>query len=419
MLVYIYMETYDVIIIGGGASGMMAAITAAEQNKKVLILEKNKRLGEKLRISGGGRCNITNDEDDIRTFLKTYTKTKNADQFLFSAFSQFDKNDTFAFFKSRGLPLVVEARKRAFPHTQKAVDVVETLEKYLKEKNVTIKTSSPVTKIHTKEKSIISVATQNTEYTATSFILATGGVSHPETGSTGDGFNWLRDLGHTIKEPTPSIVPLAVKEKYIKNLSGISLSFMKIAFYLDGVKKFTKKGKILFTHFGLSGPLILNSACEVHDLLYAGEVTATIDMYPDTEIGSLDTQIVKIFDNNKNKMFKNMLSECVPEGMGKSLIDVSPIAPDTKVHSISKEDRRKFVDFLKGLPLTITGLMGYDRAVVADGGVALTEVDSKTMRSKVLDNLFITGDLLDINRPSGGFSLQLCWTTGYVAGKHA
>jgi len=410
---------FDVIIIGGGASGMMAAGVSSSKGKRVLILEKNKELGKKLSISGGGRCNITNDESDLRKFLEYYATKNKADQFLFSTFTQFDKNDTFKFFKELGLPIVVETRQRAFPQTQKATDVVKVLEKLLRKNNVTILTGFPVTKINKKDDKIISVIAQNKTFIADTYILATGGVSHPETGSTGDGFNWLKELGHDVKEPTPSIVPLAVKEKYIKELSGISLTFMKITFYQDENKAFSKKGKILFTHFGLSGPLILNSASKVQDLMYNGDVKAIIDMYPDTDIGALDAKIISIFDANKNKLFKNIISECVPEGMSKSLINIVKINPESKVHSISKTDRRAFVDLLKALPVTITGLMGMDRAVVADGGVPLAEIDTKTMRSTKIKNLFVTGDLLDINRPSGGFSLQLCWSTGYVAGINA
>ncbi len=411
-------KIYDVIVIGGGASGMMAAGISASLGKQVLLLEKNKTLGNKLSISGGGRCNITNDEDDVKTFLKNYAKKKGTDQFLFSPFAQFDKNSTKDFFTKLGLLIVVEARKRAFPKSQKATDVTKTLEDFMRENNVEIKTSSPVTKIDLEDGKIVSVRNKNNVYKAQHYILATGGVSYPETGSTGDGFKWLRDLGHTVNDPTPSIVPLAVKEQYIKDLSGTSLSFMKISFYIDGKKSFQKKGKILFTHFGISGPLILNSASAVSDLMHTGEVTAMIDMYPDTDIGGLDKKIVAVFDENKNKMLKNVLSDIAPEGMTKCVLEVSKIDPDKKVHSVSKEERRKLVDVLKGLPLTITGLMGYDRAVVADGGIVLDEIDMKTMKSRKVTNLSITGDLLDINRPSGGFSLQLCWTTGFVAGSN-
>ena len=408
---------YDVIVIGGGASGMMAVGTAALRGKKVLLLEKNKKLGEKLSISGGGRCNITNAEYDTRALLKNYG---NAEPFLYSSFDQFGVKETFSFFETRGLPLVVQARKRAFPHTENALDVKRIMEAYCTHPNVTIKMNAPVEKVVKKGDVISHVVAKGISYTGTSIVLATGGVSHPETGSTGDGFTWLRNLGHAVENPTPSIVPLAVKDSWVKSLAGVSLSFMKISFLVDGKRAFSKTGKVLFTHFGLSGPLILNSAKAVGDLLHTGEVTATIDMYPDTEFDVLERKVLSTFDINKNKLFKNIIKEIVPEGMPDAVLALLPKAiPETKVHSISKEDRKKLIHLLKEMPIRITGLMGYDRAVVADGGIPLTEIDTKTMRSKKISNLFVTGDLLHINRPSGGFSLQLCWTTGYVAGENA
>ena len=411
-------EHFDVIVVGGGASGMMAAGRAGECGKRVLLIEKNKQLGEKLKISGGGRCNITNAEYDIRKFLAVYG---NAAEFLFSPFAQFGVKDTFTFFESLGLPLVVQARNRAFPHTEKASDVCNALLSYLKKGTVVIKSNTAVKKILYDDSQITGILTSAGTYTADNYIIATGGVSHPETGSTGDGFDWLRGLGHTIKDPTPTIVPLATHEEWSHVLSGISLSFMKITFFWNGKKAFSKTGKILFTHFGLSGPLILNSASKVADLLQEGPVSVVIDAYPDTEIGSLDAQITKVFDMNKNKMLKNILKEFTPEGISpgiKILLENNGIDLETKVHSVSKETRRKIVDTLKALPITVTGLMGFDRAVVADGGVSLSEIDTKTMKSKLYSNLSVTGDLLHINRPSGGFSLQICWTSGYVAGSN-
>ncbi|MCX6755678.1 MAG: NAD(P)/FAD-dependent oxidoreductase [Candidatus Nomurabacteria bacterium] len=410
-------EHFDVVVIGGGASGMMAAGVAGQKGKKVLILEKNKNLGEKLKITGGGRCNVTNAEFNIREFLKIYG---DGGKFLNSAFAKFSAKDTFEFFESKGLPLVVQARKRAFPKTEKALDVFNVLNKFIISNGVKIKTNCGVKKILHEKGHITGLETKDGTYTANSYILATGGLSHPETGSTGDGFKWLADLGHTVKKPTPTIVPLAVEEEWIKMLSGISLSFMKITFYLGGVKKFKKIGKILFTHFGLSGPLILNSSSEVSELLHEGIVTALIDAYPDTDHGALEKKIIKTFDENKNKSLKNIFKEIVPEGMSPGVMTLLPqINFETKVHSITKEERKIIVDLLKALPVTITELMGYDRAVVADGGVDLKEIDTKTMQSLKLDNLFVTGDLLHINRPSGGYSLQLCWTTGFVAGESA
>jgi len=412
-------KEYDVVVVGGGASGLMAAGVAAENGKKVLLIEKNREPGVKLKITGGGRCNITNAEYDIRILLSHFGK---ASDFLYSTFSQFSINDTFLFFKRIGVDIVVEARKRAFPSTQKATDVYDALYKYVKKGSVDIQTNTTITKISHADGLIKYVEDKGgKKYFGKSYIFATGGFSHPETGSTGDGFGWLKELSHTVYPPTPSIVPLRTKEKWVREISGTSLSFMKISFFVDGKKAFSKKGKILFTHFGLSSPLILNSSKQVADLLHEGLVTATIDMYPDTDIGSLDKEITKKFDQNKNKTFKNIIKEISPEGMQKvlGLILDQSIDIDKKVHSITKEERRIIIDILKGLPLTIDGLMGFDRAVIADGGIDLAEIDTKTMRSKKIKNLFVTGDLLHINRPSGGYSLQLCWTTGYVAGVNA
>ncbi len=408
-------KKYDVIVIGGGASGLMAAGRAGERGLSVLLLEKNKKVGEKLSITGGGRCNITNAEEDERILLSHYGA---AEQFLYSPFSQFGMKDTCHFFESQGLPIVVEARKRAFPKSQKAHDVVEVLAAYAKKGNVEIQTGTPITSIAHENGRITHVVAGKATYTASQYILATGGVSHPETGSTGDGYAFLKALGHTVQKPTPTIVPLATKEPWSKKLAGVSLSFMKITFFIEGKKAFSKTGKLLFTHFGISGPLILNSAVAVADLLHTGAVTATIDAYPDTDLGALEKRIISVFDANKNKTLRTVLKDIVPAGTVKGIeillegvVDIS-----NRVHSVSKEDRKTITRLLKALPMSIHGLMGFDRAVIADGGVVLSEIDMRTMQSKKVENLFVTGDLLHINRPSGGYSLQLCWTTGYVAG---
>ncbi len=425
---------YDVIVIGGGAAGMMAAGRAAERGRRVLLLEKNMHLGEKLKITGGGRCNITNAEEDEQLLLSHYDSAKS---FLHSPFSQFGVKDTFSFFESRGLPLVIQARKRVFPKTERAIDVFIVLEKYLKEGKVEVRTNVTVERIvgvnglPPQVGRIEKVIANGATFFAASFILATGGNTHPETGSTGDGFPWLSQLGHTVKEPTPTIVPLAVQDEWVKNLAGVTLSGVRISFFLEGElastrrfqrggRKMTLKGDVLCTHFGLSGPLILNAAGDVADLLHEGAVTAKIDVYPQDEIGSLDKQITAVFNIHKNKALKNIWNEIAPVGTGQALLPLlEGISSDTKVHSITKVERRQIIDLLKALPVTITGLMGYDRAVVADGGLSLKEIDTRTMRSKLYANLYVTGDLLHISRPSGGYSLQLCWTTGYVAGSNA
>lgn len=410
-------KAFDVVVIGGGAAGMFAAGQAGSRGKRVLLLEKNQELGEKLKITGGGRCNITNDQRDVRTFLENYGQ---ASDFLFSPFSQFGVEGTYAFFETRGLPLVVQARNRVFPQTEKAYDVYKTLKRNLEKTGVVVNCGVTVQKINVKDNRIISLQTNQGMISGKSFILATGGVSHPETGSTGDGFRFLTGLGHSVKQPTPSIVPLAVSDEWVKSLAGVSLSFMKISFYQEEKRQFSKTGKVLFTHFGLSGPLILNCAAQVGDLLQSGPVKAYIDSFPDTDLGAMDQKVVNLFNLNKNKELKTVFKELCPKGTSVAIASLlGDLDFTTKVHSVSKENRKRIVNLLKALPVNITNLMGYDRAVVADGGVSLKEVDTRTMQSKIISNLYIVGDLLDIKRPSGGYSLQLCWTTGFVAGNSA
>lgn len=410
-------HAYDVIVVGGGASGMMAAGVAAESGKRVLLIEKNTELGKKLAISGGGRCNILNAEEDERVLLAHFG---DAAPFLYSAFSEFGVQEATAFFERLGVETIVEKNKRAFPRSQRALDVVAALEQYLRKGKVEVRTNTAIARIKVEDNAITAVVAQGFEFSASTYIFSTGGVSHPETGSTGDGFTWLSELGHTVTAPTPTIVPLAVKDAWVKKLKGTTLVDAKITFFSEGVRKFSKKGNILLTHFGLSGPTILNSAGAVADLLYEGSVTASIDLFPAKDIGILDAELVALFDANKNKLLRNTLPQIIPPGSVEVLLSLVPaISPDTKVHSVTKEERRILIDLLKTLPVSITGLMGFNRAVVADGGVSLTEVDMRTMRSKKVGNLFVTGDLLDISRPSGGYSLQLCWTTGYVAGRNA
>jgi predicted Rossmann fold flavoprotein len=397
----------------------MAAGRAAEKGKRVLLIEKNKELGKKLSITGGGRCNITNAEKDVRKLLSHYEE---AAKFLFSPFSQFGVADTFSFFEKRGLPLVVEGGKRAFPETQSAPDVTLTLKKYMTQHGVTLKTGLKAQGFIVEEGKIIGIQTNKESFSGDSFILATGGSSHQYTGSTGEGVEWLRDLGHAVHKPNPNIVPLKVEDKWVKDLSGTALPFMKITFTnLNNSKKvqFSKTGRLLFTHFGLSGPLILNSAHQVKLMLKNGPVRAYIDLYPETEIGTLRNRILELFTINKNKALRNVLKEFVPSGMSNAIASLLPVElREKKVHSVSKEERFALVDLLKGLPLVVHDTMGYDWAVVSDGGVELTEVDTKTMRSKIHANLYFTGDILNISRPSGGYSLQLCWTTGWIAGSN-
>ncbi len=416
------MKKYDVIVVGGGPAGMMAAGRAAQRGRHVLLVEKNGQLGKKLRMTGGGRCNITNAEYNNRTLLVNYGA---AHKFLHSTFSRFAVQQTFDYFTERGLPLVVEDRQRAFPQTFRAVDVARVLETELAEHQVEVHRHVEVKQLLIEAGCIEGIESSQGRFTAEAVILATGGLSHQATGSTGDGFGWLRQVGHTVYDPNPDVVPLRVKEAWVKKLSGTSLKHMTIAFFhptKDGVRRkaLTRTGELLFTHFGLSGPLILNGAHEIKALLKKGPVAASIDLYPDDDMLELDQKVLRHLGQNSNKLLRNGLKPLCPPGMGSTIADqLTPIVLDKKSCQITQTERRQLVGLLKGLPLTVTGTMGYDWAVVSDGGVCLKEVDTRTMASGLIPNLFVVGDLLHISRPSGGYSLQLCWTTGWVAGENA
>ena len=417
---------YDIIVIGAGPAGLMAAGTAAKEGKelglKVLVLEQSDTPAQKLSITGGGRCNITNAEHDTRALLKHYG---DAEKFLHSPFAEFDVKSTFSFFEKRGLPLVVEARKRAFPKSQQASDVVATMLSFAKQYGVELQTGVSVKRFSVADEEdpnagkVVAVETSAGKYHAKQFILATGGLSGRDGAGKGIGFTMLSELGHTVHKVSPNLVPLKSNAKWVHSLAGIAPSFMTVRFKQDGKIFLTKTGKILFTHFGLSGPLIINSAGEVKKKLENGPVVATIDLFPDTDHQALDKRLLKLFDAHKNKQIKNVLSELVEHKLAIEILKLANIKLEQSVNEVTKEQRKKLVHTLKDLVVPIVDTMGMDRAIVADGGVELTEVDFKTMSSKLHNNVHIAGDLLNIQRPSGGYSLQLCWTTGFVAGKSA
>jgi len=421
---------YDVVVIGAGPAGLMAGGVAAKAGDKVAILELGDTPGQKLSITGGGRCNITNAEQDTRALLSHYGE---AGKFLHTPFAKFGVQETFTFFEKLGLPLVVEARKRAFPKTQSASDVVDTMVKFAQDNGAEIVTGVSAKRFYIAGEDepntgkVIAVETSAGKYHAKEFILAAGGPAKLR-GKDGVaysdklvsiGADMLSAIGHKVHKPNPTIVPLKSNAKWVHALSGVAPSFMTVRFKQGGDIFLTKTGKLLFTHFGLSGPLIINSSYEVGKRLEHGPVVAAIDLFPDTDHVALDKRLLRLFDANKNKQVKNVFSGVVEEKLAMTVLKLSKIKLEEQVNEITKEQRKKLVHTLKDLVVPIVDTMGADRAIVGGGGVELTEVDFKTMSSKLHSNVHIVGDLLNTVRPSGGYSLQLCWTTGNVAGKAA
>lgn len=407
-------KIWDVAVIGGGPSGLMAAGRASELGSEVVIIEKNDSLGVKLLITGGGRCNVTNGETDTRKLLEKY---KDNAKFLFSAFSQWSVPETLNFFHSRGMQTKVENEKRVFPVSNTAQSVWDVLVDYIKQNNVSVLSNSPVIDILMEEGKQAQILLKNKSVIkAKSVVLATGGTSRPETGSTGDAYKWLRSLGHTVIDPEPSLVPLAMKDAWIKSLAGISLSDIKLTTFQNGVKQEVKKGKILFTHVGVSGPTVLNMSKDIGELLKYGEVILSLDTLPQFGYDMLNAKLLELFTNNPKKLFKNILPEIIPSAIAYIVIGMSGIDPEKTGNEISREERLKLVKLLKDIPMEVDHLLGIDKAIITSGGVSLDEVDFKTMCSKIVPNLYLVGDILNIDRPSGGYSLQLCWTTGFVAG---
>jgi hypothetical protein len=396
---------------------MMAAGRAASRGHSVLLLEKNPNLGKKLLITGGGRCNVTNNKLEVRTMLAKY---KRNDQFLFSAFTQFGVKEALEFFHARGMPTKEENDGRIFPVSNSAQSVWDVLFAYMKEGGVKIQTGLAVVGIASDPdtKHIIVKTKDGGEIVAKSCVVATGGVSRPETGSTGEGFGWLKKLGHTIIENDFALVPVALSDAWAKKLGGVTLQDIKLTTYQNDKKQESAKGSLLFTHFGVSGPTVLNMSSGIGELLKYGAVTIEVDMFPQVSIGDLRGRLQEILVTQSNKKIKNVLGELIPKALVLAMLEIAGVSGETANHSVSTEERKRLVALLKAVPLHVSRLLGADKAVVSSGGVAITEVDFKTMQSRLVPNLYLVGDVLNIDRPSGGYSLQLCWTTGFVAGSN-
>jgi predicted Rossmann fold flavoprotein len=409
-------NVWDVAVIGGGPAGMMAAGRAAELGAHVVILEKNTALGKKLLITGGGRCNVTNNEPDTKKLL---AKFKDASGFLASPFSQWSVSESLEFFHARTMQTKVEALGRVFPLSDTSQSVWDTLVAYLKEGGVVVMSNAAVMRLHDESSRIVTAELKDgTLIRAKSFIIATGGISHPETGSTGDGYVWLRDLGHSVIEASAALVPIALKHP-ATDAAGVALANAKITLLQNDVKQSQSTGKVLFTHVGLSGPGILNMSSEIGELLKYGEVVIELDLLPESGYEVVNASLQELFKANANKMIKNSLKEVVAPALVPLVLARAEIEGDTFCNSVTREARMRMMKTLKHWRFEVKGLLGMEKAVITAGGVALTEVDWKSMRSNKYHNLYLVGDILNIDRPSGGYSLQLCWTTGFVAGSAA
>lgn len=403
-----------IIVVGAGAAGLMAAGRAAEKGHEVHLYEKNNRIGKKILITGKGRCNVTNDSD-VEGLLENIPGNP---YFLYSAFYQLDSFQLQEFFRNLGLELKVERGKRVFPVSDRSLDVVLALEKYLKKNKVKLHLESPVDSILIEEGKAVGIRLKNgKEETADGVIVCTGGLSYPGTGSTGDGYRFAKAAGHHVTKLYPSLVPLKTAEDWCHALMGLSLKNIEITIKNNkGKKIYSDFGEMLFTHFGVSGPVILSASRHIILTIEEG-YKLFIDLKPAMDEKKLDLRLLRDFEKYANKDFANALDDLLPQKLIPVIIQLVEIDPRKKVNSITKEERKRLCTLLKALPLTITGTTGYNEAVVTCGGIHVDEIDPSTMESKFVKNLHFAGEVLDVDAYTGGFNLQIAFSTGYVAGE--
>jgi len=409
-------EKYDLAVIGAGPAGMMAALRASECGARVIILEKNASPGVKLLMTGKERCNITNSETDARKFVEVFGKNG---KFLLNALHRFGVEETLDFFHKNNVKTKIERGNRVFPESDRARDVQEVFLRLMKKNGVAICTGCRVKKIVHSEGEIEKIILDKGEVRAANYLICTGGCSYPRTGSTGEGYKWAKEMGHTIIEPEPALTPVLVKEKWVGDLEGLSLKNVNISVYQKNKKKDDRFGEALFTFNGLSGPVVLDMSKSIGKLLSGGRTEIVIDFKPALDPGVLDKRILRDLEENKNRAIKNILTYLLPKKLIPVVLGLLKIDPDKKAHSITKEERRNLRMLLKEFRLTVKGLLGFSKAIITTGGVNLKEVDPKTMRSKIINNLYFAGEVLDLDGPTGGYNLQVCWSTGYLAGESA
>ncbi len=442
-----------VIVIGGGAAGMMAALAAAGCGHRVTIFEKNEKLGKKLFITGKGRCNVTN-ASDVEELLAHIPRNK---KFLYSAFYALDSFALMDFLEGEGLPLKTERGNRVFPQSDKSSDVIRTLERALKKRGVEVCLNTEVAEIFLegnpsvrgdiarkgreafavgdgldkKQDMTIGEGLENDspllggvilgkraggkKVPADAVIVATGGISYPSTGSTGDGYRFARESGHRLEGRSPSLVPFVAGEDYICQMQGLSLRNVELSLERQGKELYRDFGELLFTHFGLSGPLVLSASSQISGMDLSG-LTGKIDLKPALSEKQLDDRVLRDFGGNQNSLFKNSLGKLLPAKMIPVLVSLSGISPEKKVNEVTREERRRLVGLMKAFPFTVEGLRGYNEAIITRGGVSVKDVNPATMESRMVPGLYFAGEVLDVDGMTGGYNLQIAWSTGYLAG---
>ena len=410
------MKRYDVIVIGAGPAGMMAAIRAAENKKKILLIERNAALGAKLLITGGGRCNITN-ICDAQDFLKSFSASRD---FLRNSFAQFFNTDLLSFFGKGGIVFKTEENGCVFPVNNKAGDILNVLRQKLQENNVEVVFGERVKDVIVKDKKVEGVITfSGKHFLANNVAVATGGLSYPETGSSGDGYELAKKLGHTIIALRPALVPIIIKEKFIKDWQGISLKKVRVSIWGNGKKIVERLGGIIFTHFGVSGPIILDMSSAVYDALQLkNSVELSINFIPELDQKKLDAFVLCELKASSAKAIKNMFRDILPRKMMELFLKYCNFNPDISSHQITFEQRKKLIAGLSGFRLTVKGLMPIDDGVVTRGGVSTKEINPKTLESKLIKGLFFAGEVIDIDATTGGYNLQAAFSTGWVCGNN-
>ena len=403
-----------VIVIGGGAAGMMAAYAAASCGHSVVLLEQNEKLGKKLFITGKGRCNVTNACEREKLFENVVSNPK----FLYSAFSEFDNGDLMELLRRAGCPLKVERGERVFPVSDHASDVTAALTRLLKERGVEVRLHVKVKEISAADGRVTGALLANRQYIrADAVVLATGGLSYPTTGSRGDGHRIAEGLGHTLKTCTPALTPMETAEQWCTSLQGLSLKNVTLTMRCGGKQIWSGFGEMLFTHFGISGPLVLSASSYYGKCKDKTAVTAAVDLKPALTMEQLDRRILRDFEENRNKQFKNVIGSLYPSRLVPVMILLSGIDGEKKIHEVTRQERSRLAEVTKNLTMRVTGLRDFAEAIITQGGIRVKEVNPSTMESKIVQGLYPVGELLDLDAVTGGFNLQIAWSTGYLAGR--